>query len=250
MTPTRPPTRVYVTTPLCAGARVALGAEQAHHLRNVLRLAPGAAVALFNGRDGEWAAEIKNLGKAGGFAEALLLRRPQGAEADLWLGVAALKRAPIDYLIEKATELGASRILPVVTERTQAERLNLARLRAHALAAAQQSERLTVPIVEDLQPLSALVAAWPGGRRLLLCDESGTAPPVAEVLSALPPSRWGLLVGPEGGFTQTELDALRKLPFVSPIGLGPRVLRADTAALAALAVLQALRGDWGGARKI
>jgi 16S rRNA (uracil1498-N3)-methyltransferase len=147
-------------------------------------------------------------------------------------------------LVEKATELGVARLCPVVTRRTVAERINLERLRAHAVEAAEQTERLSVPALAEPKPLDRVTAGWPAGRRLLLCDESGSAPPIAAVLRESRAEAWAVLVGPEGGFGETELDALRKLSFVSPVGLGPRVLRADTAAVAALAVFQALTGDW------
>jgi 16S rRNA (uracil1498-N3)-methyltransferase len=146
--------------------------------------------------------------------------------------------------VEKATELGASALLPVFTERTIVDRVNLDRLAANAVEAAEQTQRLTVPEIRPPQKLDRLIADWPAGRRLILCDESGASPDIASVLGAAQPGIWALLTGPEGGFTETELDALKKLPFVCPVGLGPRVLRADTAALAALAVFQAVLGDW------
>jgi 16S rRNA (uracil1498-N3)-methyltransferase len=159
-----------------------------------------------------------------------------------------VKRARIDFLVEKATELGASLLQPVLTERTQVERVNLDRLRANVMEAAEQTERLTLPEVRAPLALDQLLATWPGERRLLLCDETGDSPDIAAALGAQSRGAWGLLIGPEGGFAQRELDLLRKLPFVCPVGLGPRVLRADTAALAALAVFQALLGDWARRR--
>jgi len=235
--------RLFVTSPLAAGAAVELGQEQAHYLKNVMRLGEGDAVALFNGSDGEFRARIAGFGKR---AAHLLLeeqRRAQQAEPDLWLVFAPIKRARIDYLIEKATELGASALVPVITRHGQVERLNLERLRAHAIEAAEQSERLTVPRIDEPRALGDVLAAWDASRRVMLCDESGTAPPAATVLAGQSAASWAVLIGPEGGFAETELDALRKLPFVLPVSLGPRILRADTAALAGLAVLQALRGE-------
>jgi 16S rRNA (uracil1498-N3)-methyltransferase len=243
MTPP-PKTRLYVTDDLMAGGAIALGEPQAHYLRTVLRLSAGATVALFNGRDGEWAARIDGFAKRGGTLTVLARRRPQEPDPDLWLLFAPLKRARIDFLVEKATELGVACLAPVMTRRTVAERINLERLRAHAVEAAEQTERLSVPALAAPEPLDRLIARWPAERRLLLCDESGSAPPIAAVIEESRAEAWAVLVGPEGGFAETELDALRKLPFVSPVGLGPRVLRADTAAVAALAVLQALAGDW------
>ncbi|HUH86335.1 MAG TPA: 16S rRNA (uracil(1498)-N(3))-methyltransferase [Stellaceae bacterium] len=244
-----PATRLYVTADLAAGLSLELAPPQAHYLRDVLRLAPGATLALFNGRDGEWLAHIDRFGKNAGTLVVAEQRRPQDVPGDLWLLFAPVKRARIDFLVEKATELGVTALHPVATERTVVERVNLERLAANAVEAAEQTERLSVPEILPPQPLRRLLDGWPASRRLLLCDESGTASPIAEVLARIPAGPLAVLVGPEGGFTQTELDALRKLPFVSPVGLGPRVLRADTAALAALAVLQALVGDWRAERR-
>lgn len=239
--------RLYVEADLAAGQGLALTAEQAHYLRNVLRSKEGALIALFNGRNGEWLARIAGFGRSACSVAVESQSREQARDSDLWLLFAPIKRARIDFLVEKATELGVSALYPVMTRHTMVERVNLARLRANAIEAAEQSERLTVPEIHGPQPLERLIAAWDGARRLMLCDESGTAPPVAAALKTQPPGPWAVLVGPEGGFAETELDALRKLPFVCPVSLGPRVLRADTAALAGLAVLQALLGD-GGAR--
>ncbi|HZB91599.1 MAG TPA: 16S rRNA (uracil(1498)-N(3))-methyltransferase [Stellaceae bacterium] len=237
-------TRLYVTTDLAGGLSIGLDPSQAHYVRTVLRLDKGAAIALFNGRDGEWLGRIDGAGKGWCSVTLYEQRRPQAAVPDLWLVFAPIKRARIDFLVEKATELGVASLHPVVTQRTVVERVNLDRLRANAIEAAEQTERLSVPDLAEPLPLFELMARWPAERRLLLCDESGAAPPIADALRQAAAGPWAVLVGPEGGFTESELDALRKLPFVSPVGLGPRVLRADTAALAALAVLQALAGDW------
>jgi len=241
-------TRLYVEAPLSAGAEIALDDQQAHYLQHVLRLAPGAEIALFNGSDGEWAARIEAFGRKGGSARLLSQRRAPRPEPDLWLLFAPLKRARIDYLVEKATELGVSAIWPVYTARTVVERLNLDRLRAHAREAAEQTERLHLPEIHPAEDLAKLLARWAPDRPLLVCDESGAAPPIAAALGARAPGPWAVLVGPEGGFTDMELDGLRNLPFVCAVGLGPRVLRADTAAIAALALLQAHLGDWRAGR--
>ncbi len=246
---TKPAARLYVTADLAGELRVELAAAQAHYLRNVLRLAPGDPVALFNGRDGEWLARIDELGKGRCALAVQERRRAQTQEGDLWLVFAPVKRARIDFLVEKATELGVSELRPVYTGRTNVERVNLDRLRANAIEAAEQTERLTVPVLREPERLEHLLARWPAQRRLLLCDESGASPPIAAALQGAAPGPWALLIGPEGGFTQTELDALKKLPFVCAVGLGPRVLRADTAALAALAAFQALIGDWRAVRQ-
>ena len=173
------------------------------------------------------------------------LRAPEPeTEPDLWLVFAPIKRAPLVWLVEKATELSVAAFLPVWTARTQVERVNLDRLRAHAVEAAEQSERLSVPDLRAPERLDRLLATWPGARRLVVCDESGAGEPISDAAARLPPGPMALLVGPEGGFDETELDAFGKLSFVTRVGLGPRVLRAETAALAAVAVFQAIAGDW------
>ena len=245
----RPRVRLFVSDPLAAAATVTLESAQAHYLVNVMRLKLGAEVHLFNGRDGEWRARIDTLGRGRCTLALQDQTRAQRAEPDLWLLFAPLKKARTDYLAEKATEIGASRLWPVFTQRTQAERVNLERLRANAIEAAEQSERLSVPELHAPAKLMDVLAAWPADRHLLFCDESGGGPPIAEALAApglrqSGPQHWAALIGPEGGFARDELDALRKLPFVIPAGLGPRILRADTAALAALVAIQALVGDW------
>jgi 16S rRNA (uracil1498-N3)-methyltransferase len=257
-------TRLFVDQPLGAGQTVGLDHQQAHFLRAVLRLQTGAELALFNGRDGEWRARIDALGKGWASLAVDAQRREQQPEPDLWLVFAPIKRARLDFMVEKACELGASRLVPVFTQNTDVSRVNCERLRANCREAAEQCERLSVPAVDEPTRLRELLDAWPAERHLLLGAESGDAPPVAEELararersggragipaSAAPPvlAPWAVLVGPEGGFTEAELDALTKLPFVTAAGLGPRVLRADTAAIAMLACWQAWLGD-GDAR--
>ncbi|RKQ70006.1 16S rRNA (uracil(1498)-N(3))-methyltransferase [Oceanibaculum indicum] len=237
-------TRLHTGESLAAGVAVTLPKGQAHYLRSVLRLSPGDRLALFNGRDGEWLAEISDLGKALALVTPLEQLRPQAVEPDLWLVFAPLKHARIDYLAEKATELGVSALCPVFTQRTIVSRVNEERLLANAIEAAEQSERLSVPEVMPARKLEAMLADWPAGRRLLVCDETGGGRPISEALADNVSGGNAVLIGPEGGFTETELDGLRKLPFVTAISLGPRVLRADTAALAALACFQAIAGDW------
>lgn len=239
-----PATRLHIEAGLSPGAAIELAPGQAHHLRTVLRLGPGAPVAAFNAADGEWLCHIAEIGRNRMVLTADRLLRPCAAAPDLWLLFAPIKRTRLDWLIEKATELGVSALLPVWTARTQIERLNLARLRAHAVAAAEQSERLSVPELQPPQALDDALSSWPAERPLVVCDESGAGEPIGTVAARLPRGPIALLVGPEGGFAETELDHLGKLSFAVRIGLGPRVLRADTAALAALAVLQAVAGDW------
>lgn len=240
-------TRLYVADSL-AQPRVTLGAPRAHFLRNVLRLEAGARIALFNARDGEYSARIEMLTKNACVAAPEALVRAPSPEPDLWLVFAPIKRARLDFLIEKATELGVSALRPVLTSRTNVERVNLERWRANAIEAAEQSERLSVPEIAEPTTFTKLVAEWPVARRLIVCDETGGGPLIAQVLRALSlEGPHAVMTGPEGGFAPGELDALRNLPSVTPVGLGPRVLRADTAALAALAVFQSLHHERFGA---
>ena len=217
-------TRVYVSQTIAPGAAIELAPGPAHHLRTVLRLGAGAAVAAFNASDGEWLCHISQDGRDGMVLTAGRLIRPPQPDPDLWLLFAPIKRLRLDWLIEKGTELGVGAFIPVMTERTQPERLNRERLAAHAVAATEQSERLSVPDIRALAPLARVIAEWPAARPLILCDETGSGPPIAEILARLPAGTpAALLVGPEGGFAQTELDALANLPFVTRAGLGPRV---------------------------
>jgi 16S rRNA (uracil1498-N3)-methyltransferase len=241
-------TRLFVEAGLSHGADVALSEAQAHHLRHVLRRADGAELLLFNGRDGEWRGTLALQGKKAANAKVGAQARPQVAEPDLWLCFAPIKRTRIDLIAEKATELGASVLQPVLTQHTAVERVNIERLQANAREAAEQTERLSVPEVREPVELMKLLAGWPAGRRLLMCDETGGGPPIAEALAGLDAAAraapWAIVVGPEGGFASAELDAMRRIKDVMSVGLGPRILRADTASLAALSVWQALIGDW------
>jgi len=240
-------TRLFVETDLSEGIEVQFGEAQAHYLRHVMRRTKGAALALFNGRDGEWRAALSHSGKRHAAAKVGQRLRAQVSEPDLWLCFAPVKRARIDWIAEKATELGVSALQPVLTQHTAIERVNVARLRANAIEAAEQTERLTVPDIRAPVELARLLAEWPAERWLLMCDETGGGPPIVEALAGLDGNAraapWAVVVGPEGGFAQSELMALRHIKNVTAVGLGPRILRADTAALAALAVWQALVGD-------
>jgi len=245
-------TRLYAPEKLSSGHSVMLDAAQAHRLRNVLRLGPGSTIAAFNERDGEWRCEIAEIGRNRARLHIHEQVRVTEAAADLWLVFAPIKRARLDWLVEKVTELGAAALVPVWTARTQPERLNRDRLRAEAISAAEQCERLSIPAVHEPVRLDRLLADWPPDRALLVCDETGNGTPIAAALgdfTVQPPVSAAVLIGPEGGFAETELDALGKLPIVKRVGLGPRVLRAETAALAALAVFQAVAGDWHRARR-
>jgi 16S rRNA (uracil1498-N3)-methyltransferase len=236
-------TRLYVTADLGANMAVALDEGQAHYLLHVLRARAGDRVALFNGRDGEWLAEIAQAGKRGVTAICLKQGAPQAGTPDIWLAFAPVKKTPADYLVQKAAELGVSALLPVFTRRTIVSRVNEERMAANAIEAAEQSGRLSVPDVRQAVPLDKLLASWPKERRLFFCDEGGDAQPLADAaLGTGAPA--AILTGPEGGFDAREREMLRALPFVVPVTLGPRILRADTAVLAALAVWQSVAGDW------
>jgi 16S rRNA (uracil1498-N3)-methyltransferase len=245
-------TRLYLPEALAPDQIVSVGPAQAHRLRNVLRLGVGATIAAFNERDGEWRCALAEIGRNHARLSVREQLRVLEPEPDVWLVFAPIKRVRLDWLAEKVTELGAAALVPVWTARTQSERLNRERLRAEAIAAAEQCERLSVPEIHEPERLDRLLAAWPQERLLFVCDETGVGAPVAGVLSdfaAQPSVSAAVLIGPEGGFAETELDALGKLPNVRRVGLGPRVLRAETAALAALAVFQAIAGDWRRPRR-
>ena len=235
--------RLHVEADLSAGAQVPIDPAQAHYLRNVMRRVPGDALRVFNGRHGEWRASIAALGKGKGALTAEAQTRPQAPEPDLWLLAAPIKRTAIDFVAAKATELGASAIQPVFTRRTAVTRVNADRMRANVIEAAEQCERLTVPEVREAAPLGKLFDAWPRDRRILFADETRDGRPIAEALAtarAAMPEPWAILIGPEGGFAPEELARIRSVPGVVPVSLGTRLLRADTAALAALAVWQAV----------
>jgi 16S rRNA (uracil1498-N3)-methyltransferase len=236
-------TRLYVTGDLGKDKAVALDESQTHYLLHVLRAKIGNLVSLFNGRNGEWLAEITHATKRGVVATCLKQTQLQAGTLDIWLAFAPVKKTPSDYLVQKATELGASVLLPVFTRRTIVTRINEERMAANAIEAAEQSGRLSVPEIRAGATLEKLISAWPKQRRLFFCDEGGDARPLAEAVHGLSGPA-AILTGPEGGFDPAEREALRSLPFVTPVTLGPRILRADTAALAALAVWQSVAGDW------
>ena len=233
--------RLYVAAPLAAlsasGAELHATPAQAHYLTQVMRRAPGDPVLLFNGADGEWQARIMRTRRGEAVLTVEHRTRAQAPETDLWLAFALLKRDATDLLVRQATELGASALLPVLTARTNAARTNPDRLAAIAAEAAEQSERLSLPVLHPPRALPDLLATWPADRPLFAAMERSAAPPPP------PCARAGLLIGPEGGFTEAELDLMRARPFVTPVGLGPRILRAETAALAGLALLQAAPRD-------
>jgi 16S rRNA (uracil1498-N3)-methyltransferase len=246
--------RLLVPDPLAARAAVSPSPGQARYLLTVMRLQPGAELLLFNGRDGEWRAVVEHMGKRDCLLRVEAQTRPQAFPPDLELIVALVKRGPLETIVEKATELGVRRIRLVTTRRTNADHTNLARLQAIAVEAAEQTGRLDAPEVVAPAKLEAVLAGWEEGRRLMFCDEAGDDPeaewggargraqPVLAALAGAGP--WAVLIGPEGGFAPEERAMLRGQAFVTPVTLGPRILRADTATIAALTLWQAALGDW------
>ncbi|MGH1424431.1 MAG: 16S rRNA (uracil(1498)-N(3))-methyltransferase [Pseudooceanicola sp.] len=260
----KPRTRLHLDHPLGVAQTVPLDRDQAHYLFGVMRLKPGDAVALFNGRDGEWLAQVTQAGKRGGELTCLHQSAPQGMPPDVWLLFAPIKKARTDFIVEKAVELGAARICPVQTDFTNSDRIRQDRLQAHAVEAAEQCGATYVPQVGELTRLDRMLNDWPQDRRLIFCDEGfaaeqGDDTPIAgeqqtpasmllsDQIAALDTARqtpWAILIGPEGGFSPAERAHLRGLDFALAVSLGPRILRADTAAVAALTLWQAAAGDW------
>jgi 16S rRNA (uracil1498-N3)-methyltransferase len=236
--------RLHVDAALASGVRVTPDDKQSHYLLNVMRARAGDHVSLFNGRDGEWSARVAELTKRSCTLECERRIAEQSEVPDLWLCFAPIKKTPADYVVQKATELGVRALQPVVTRRTIVSRVNLERMRANAVEAAEQSGRMSIPDIREPLSLDKLCATWPKDRRLIFCDESGGAPPIAQALRSDKGRPFAILTGPEGGFDPAERDALRAHTFVVPVALGPRILRADTAALAALAIWQSVSGDW------
>ena len=236
--------RLFVDGDLAERATLTLSGDQANYLRNVLRLNAGDAVLAFNGRDGEWRAELVQSGKRETRLLVIARTRPQEAGPDIAYLFAPLKRARLDYMVQKATEMGVARLCPVLTHRTVAERVNIERMRANAVEAAEQCGILRVPAVDEPAKLERLVTGWDAARRIIFCDESSEHTDPLVALGQLKPGPLALLIGPEGGFDGAERELLSTRPFVTRISLGPRILRADTAAVAALALVNAVLGDW------
>lgn len=235
--------RLYVDHPLGVGQSVPLNRDQAHYLFGVMRLAVGDLLSLINSRDGEWDAVVEKAGNKGGVLACQAQTRPLQTPPDLWLVFAPIRKERTAFIVEKAVELGAARIIPVQTAFTQAaNRIRQDKLQAHAVEASEQCGGTFVPPVDDLVKLDRLLTDWPKDRQLMFCDETAIGAPVC-----LPAIRgpWAILIGPEGGFSPAERDKLRALPFAHAVSLGPRILRADTAAVAALTLWQQALGDWG-----
>jgi 16S rRNA (uracil1498-N3)-methyltransferase len=236
--------RLYVTGDLGAGAAIRPDAAQSHYLANVLRMGEGAELLVFNGRDGEWLARLAAKSKKAVELAAVEQTRPQAQPSDLVYCFAPLKVGRLDYLVQKAVEMGAGILQPVVTQHTQVARIGTDRIAANAIEAAEQCGILALPEVREAVKLDRLLAGWEKDRRLIFCDEGSSTNNPLPALQSIAEKKLGLLVGPEGGFSDDERRQLRALPFVTAIPLGPRILRADTAAVAALAVIQATVGDW------
>jgi 16S rRNA (uracil1498-N3)-methyltransferase len=240
VTPQPAKIRLYVKHALVQGQEIALTLDQAHYLFNVMRQSVGATVALFNGADGEWLGQIVASGRKGGQVQCMVQTASQHTPADIWLLFAPIKKTRTDFIVEKAVELGVARLVPVQTDWTNSERIRQDRLQAHAVEAAEQCGATHVPDVDALRPLSRVLADWDQRRALIWGDEAQAG----NAMPALPPAPAALLIGPEGGFSPAERTRLRALPFVTPLPLGPRILRADTAAVSALTLWQAQCGDW------
>lgn len=240
--------RLFVPHPLKAGAGVAPNIDQSRYLTAVMRLNVGDEILVFNGQDGEWRCSLTEAGKRGCLLKVEEQTRPQTFGPDLDLVVAMVKRSRVETIVEKAAELGARRVRLTQTRRTNVDFLKLGRLDAIAIEAAEQTGRLDVPAVDDPQKLDKILDGWDAGRKLIFCDEGGDARPLIEAAAPQErrdaPAPAAILIGPEGGFAPEEREKLRSLPFVIPVTLGPRILRADTAAISAMTLWQAAAGDW------
>lgn len=239
--------RLHVRGDLAVASPIAPTLDQSRYLTQVMRLKIGDDLLVFNGRDGEWRCTIAEVLKKGVILRAEEQVRPQVHGPDLELIVAVVKKARVETIVEKAAELGVRRVRLVLTHRTNADRIRLDRLDAIAEEAAEQTGRMDVPAVDDPVKLDALLDAWEAGRRLMFCDETGGAPAMSALAAAgagPQEQKWSILIGPEGGFSPEEGERLRSLPFTTAVSLGPRILRADTAAIAAMTLLQAAVGDW------
>lgn len=239
-----PSVRLFMDAPLGQGAALDCSPTQANYLGNVMRLRIGEAVLVFNGRDGEWRARLKSAAKGRMTLEAEALNRPQESGPDIHYLFAPLKKARLDYMVQKATELGVGLLQPVMTRRTVAERVNGERMRANAIEAAEQCGVLRLPEVREPAKLDAVLRNWPVDRALVFADEGASLASPIDALAGVARGPAALLIGPEGGFDPDERAMLRRLPFVHAISLGPRIMRADTAAVAALALMNAMLGDW------
>ncbi len=245
--------RLFVDTDLPGTGPTVLSDAQSHYLLNVMRLKVGAELALFNGRDGEWLAVISDAKKRAVTIKVGIQSKPQTYTPDLWLAFAPVKKARLDFIAQKATELGIDTLIPMITDRTAVDRVKESRLYANAVEAAEQCERLSVPTVSKVIKLEALLQNWPQNRRIMFCDEQLSGDNAYQALVKSGQSgdlgqgndeKWAILIGPEGGFTDNERRQIIALPGTVTVSLGPRVLRADTAAIVAISLWQSALGDW------
>ncbi|MGB8817727.1 MAG: 16S rRNA (uracil(1498)-N(3))-methyltransferase [Rhizobiaceae bacterium] len=236
--------RLFITAPLAEGEALAATPEQYNYLANVLRMGEGDELLVFNGRDGEWKARLNLPARKKLLLTPFEQTRPQPVRPDLMFLFAPLKVGRLDYLVQKAVEMGAGIIQPVLTQHTQVHKIGIDRLQANVIEAAEQCGILGVPKVQEPVKLDTLLATWDKSRRIIFCDEDAATNNPLGKLGAIREKRLAVLIGPEGGFSANERNTLRTLPFVTPIPLGPRILRADTAAVAAMALVQVVIGDW------
>jgi len=237
--------RLFVDQPLSQGAIVTLSANNLHYLKNVMRKKIADNFMVFNGRDGEYRVEITLLEKKHGEVIILEQTRKQEEEPNIWLVFAPIKHGKIDNMVQNATQLGVANFWPMITSRTNIDKVRSERLMANMIEAAEQCERLTVPTLQQAGKLPDIINQWPGDRKIILCDETGSGESAGDLLAKLSKDdKYAIFIGPEGGFTKDELDSLRKLSCVTSIGLGPRILKAETAAIAAVTLWQSYLGDW------
>lgn len=240
--------RLYVDCELVAGAIVTLDKEQSHYLVSVMRVAVGQQVILFNGRDGEWLANVSEAHKRRACLTIGSQSRCQDKEPDLWLVFAPIKKGRLDFMVQKATEMGASHLIPMMTDYTNLDRMKEERLRANVLEAAEQCDRLQVPTLSDLSQLETVLKEWPDERMIMFCDEDLSGRSALEALTAADdkgsPKPWAIFIGPEGGFSPDERESIKAHKNCVVVSLGPRILRADTAAMAAISLWQTALGDW------
>lgn len=238
----KPRTRLYIDCEFKSGDIHLIDGNQGHYLVNVLRIQMGETIAVFNGCNGEWLAEIIKVGKGKAKITVCVQTAEQVSEPDIWYLYAPVKKARVDYIIQKVTELGVSRIVPVVTKRTNLDRIKYDKLVANAIEAAEQSGRMTVPHIDEPVPLEEKIGNWPKDRTLIFCDESEGGSPIQNIISGN--DKWAIVVGPEGGFSPEEREMIKSLDNAHAVTLGPRILRADTAAVAVLSLWQSYFGDW------
>lgn len=235
---------LFIENPIITDSIISLGKGQSHYLANVMRRKNGDQILLFNGKDGQWQAEITQVSKKNTQVKVTKQTKQQLDEPDVWLCFAPVKNAPIYNIAQKATELGVAKLQPVITQNTITSKVNTDRIKANTIEAAEQCQRLTVPDVANPLQLEDMLDKWPNDRTLILCDESGNGTTFIKAFNDPKKGKYAILIGPEGGFTQTEFELMRKCNYVKSVSMGPRILRADTAAIAALTCYMSILGDW------